>query len=129
MKLQLEYLHGAIAEGEHLPRAAEVAPPGQYLAMPNTFNVIPMKGHDVYNSQFHILALEPVIAADQTLGLDDAQLAKWRDAAHRLQRTCSGGWETPGIGTPNTRPGEPAVGARPADRQHPRAPPCGTAPP
>ena len=74
MKKQLLFLQGNIRADEHLPRA-QVKPAGaQIPALPNTYDVIPVAGRDVYDSELYLLSLEVMIGAGKRTGEEPATI-------------------------------------------------------
>jgi uncharacterized protein (DUF608 family) len=69
MLKSLSYLDATIAAGHHLPS------PSRNGA--NTYDIIPVNGYDVYDSELYLLSLETVIAAGRQLGQPASNIATW----------------------------------------------------
>lgn len=62
MKRQLAFLREHVPPGANLPVDSPI--------FPNTYNVIPIAGSSLYNSQLYLLALQVMIAASEKVGED-----------------------------------------------------------
>ena len=67
MVRSLDYLRNTIQPGTYLPRSAPV--------FANTYDVIPVKGYDVYDCELYLLSLEIVIDTGERLGRPAASLS------------------------------------------------------
>jgi uncharacterized protein (DUF608 family) len=78
MKKELGWLQGMIPAGQVLPAGAQ--PPGNSsLPLTNTYDVIPVKGADAYDSMLYLLALEVMIASGSRLGESRSVTSQWQD--------------------------------------------------
>jgi uncharacterized protein (DUF608 family) len=77
MKKELAWVQGMIPAGQILPVGAQ--PPGNtFLPLTNTYDVIPVKGADAYDSMLYLLALEVLIATGSRLDESRSVISQWR---------------------------------------------------
>jgi len=79
MKRQNEFLMATVRPGEHLPHVADHNPTQSFLPVfPDTYDVIPVVGRDVYNSELYLLSLEVMLEAGRQNGESAEMLDRWQ---------------------------------------------------
>ncbi len=78
MKKQAAFLMATVKAGEHLPRVGVTLPGDQLPKFPNIYDVIPVVGRDVYDSELYLLSLEVMIEAGKQNGETKATIENWR---------------------------------------------------
>lgn len=78
MKRQIAFLMATVKPGEHLPRAGVTRPEDKLPKFPNIYDVIPIAGRDIYNSELYLLSLEVLIEAGKQNGEATATIENWQ---------------------------------------------------
>ena len=78
MKRQNAYLMATVKAGEHLPRTGVTLPGDQLPKFPNIYDVIPVVGRDMYDSELYLLSLEIMIEAGKQNGETTATIENWK---------------------------------------------------
>lgn len=82
MKKQMAWVQGMIEPGGIFPIGSQLSSPNGAnlpLAMPNSYNIIPVKGADAYNSMLYLLSLEIMIESGTQLGEHADTIDRWKE--------------------------------------------------
>jgi hypothetical protein len=78
MKRQSAFLMATVKIGEHLPRVGVTQPGEKLPKFPNIYDVIPVVGRDIYDSELYLLSLEVMIEAGKQNGEATSTIENWK---------------------------------------------------
>lgn len=78
MKRQMAFLMATVKSGEHLPRVGVTKPGDALPKFPNIYDVIPVAGRDIYDSELYLLSLEVMIEAGKQVGEESETIGQWK---------------------------------------------------